>query len=177
VAALVEQKRGLLVRRRADGMVVLEVCLTTQEAEMVLAAIDGSSDVSAETREGVKGHTRVAAGTFDRADGLVAMAERALRGGGIEGGPPVEVVVMVDAATATGETRGGDGLDRAVVRRLCCDAGVVPVVTDPQGRTIHSHIRMDSTTRAQADRPAAPWPITEDEVDYDACLEAHSARA
>ena len=41
--------------------------------------------------------------------------------------------MTVDAATATGQTSGGDGLDREVVRRLCCDAGVVPVVTDAQG--------------------------------------------
>ena len=130
LAALVEQQRGLLVRRRADGMVVLEVSLTAEEAETVLAAIDCSGDSSAETREGAEGHTRVPAGTRDRVGGLVAMAERTLRGRGSEGGPPVEVVVTVDAATATGQTSGGDGLDREVVRRLCCDAGVVPVVTD-----------------------------------------------
>ncbi len=53
LAALVEQKRGLLVRRRADGMVVLEVCLTAEEAETVLAAIDCS-----ETRHGAQGQRR-----------------------------------------------------------------------------------------------------------------------
>ena len=253
-AELVEQKRGLLVRRRADGTVVLEVCLRAEEAETVLAAIDASRD-SAESR--------------DRAAGLVAMSERVLRGGGSDGGPPVEVVVTVDAATATGQTSGGEGLDPEVVRRLCCDAGVVPIVvdgegtpmdvgrkrrtipprlrralvardrgcqfpgctnrrwvdghhiqhwlsggetnlgnlvllcrrhhrclhelgfglargedgalvfTDPQGRTIHSPIRMDTTSRAPADLAPAPWPTTENEVDYDACidvlLQAHHA--
>jgi len=262
LAALVEQKRGLLMRRRADGLAVLEVCLTAEEAETVLAAIDCSGRVSAETREGAQGHPGDSAGTFDRVGGLVAMAEWTLRGGGREGGPPVEVVVTVDAATATGQTSGGDGLDREVVRRLCCDAGVVPVVTDaqgtpmdvgrkrrtiparlrralvardrgcqfpgctnhrwvdghhiqhwlsggetnlenlvllcrrhhrclhelgfglargedaalvftdPQGRAIHSHVRMDATATAPADLPAAPWPTTDDDVDYDACLDA-----
>ena len=269
VAALVEQKRGLLVRRRADGLVVLEVCLTTEEAETVLTAIDCSGDVSAGTRDSARGHTRDSAGAFDRVGGLVAMAEQVLRGGGSEGGPPVEVVVTVESATATGQTSGGDGLDREVVRRLCCDAGVVPVVTDaqgtpmdvgrkrrtistrlrkalvardrgcqfpgctnlrwvdghhfqhwlsggetnlenlvllcrrhhrclhelgfglargedgkhvftdPQGRAIHSHIRMNAAAHVPADLPRAPWPATEDEVDYDACidvlLQAHHA--
>jgi len=41
--------------------------------------------------------------------------------------------VTVDVATATGQTSGGDGLDREVVRRLCCDAGVVAVVVDGEG--------------------------------------------
>jgi len=60
-AALVEQKRGLLVRRRADGLVVLEACLTTEEAATVLAAIDDVGGVPAGTREGAEGHARVSA--------------------------------------------------------------------------------------------------------------------
>ena len=60
----------------------------------------------------------------------------------------------------------------------------VLVFTDPQGRTIHSQIRMDAAASAPADLPRAPWPTTENEVDYDACLDvllhaqhAPSARA
>jgi len=247
-AELAEQKRGVIVRRRGDGMVVLEVCLTADEAETVLSAIDAARD---------------SAGTRERASGLIALAERALRGGGTEGAPPVEVVVTVDAATGTGQTSGGEGLDRDVVRRLCCDAGVVPVVTDaqgtpmdvgrrrrtiparlrkalvardrgcrfpgctnrrwvdghhiqhwltggetnlgnlvllcrrhhrclhelgfglargsdgalvfidPQGRPIHAFMRMDASvpSRPGCDLPLAPWPITADEVDYDACID------
>ncbi len=263
-AELAEQKRGVLVRRRGDGLVVLEVCLTAEEFETVLAAIDASADVPADpagTRERGKGHTGDSAGTR-RADGLVAMAERTLRGGEDEGGPPVEIVVTVDAATATGQTAGGDGLDRAVVRRLCCDAGVVPVVmngqgtpmdvgrrrrtiparlrkalvardrgcqfpgctnhrwvdghhvqhwldggetslgnlvllcrrhhrclhelgfglvradtgdllfTDPQGRQVHADIRMRSAERIGRELPAAPWPVSEADVDYECCIDA-----
>ncbi len=169
--------------------------------------------------------------------------------------------MTVDAATATGQTLGGEGLDRDVVRRLCCDAGVVPIVvdgqgtpmdvgrkrrtiparlrkalvardhgcqfpgrtnhrwvdghhiqhwlsggetrldnlvllcrrhhrclhelgfgltrgkggalvfTDPQGRMIHSHMRMNASMGPHVDLSLAPWPLTEDEVDYDACID------
>ncbi len=260
-AEVADQKRGVVVRGRADGLVVLEVCLAADEAETVLAAIDAArDDVPAGTRGG-EGHTGGSAATCGRVDGLVAMAERALRGGGADDGPPVEVVVTMDAATATGQTSGGEGLDRDVVRRLCCDAGVVPIVvdgqgtpmdvgrkrrtiparlrkalvardrgcqfpgctnhrwvdghhiehwlsggetnlgnlvllcrrhhrclhelgfgltrgndgalvfTDPQGRAIHASMRMRRVRSTDVDLPPAPWPITEDEVDYDACLD------
>ncbi len=259
-AELIEQKRGVLVRRRADGLVVLEVCLATDEAETVLAAIDAARDVPAGTPGG-EDHTGHSAGTSGRVDGLVAMAERALRAGGASGGPPVEVVVTVDAATATCQTSGGEGLDREVVRRLCCDAGVVPVVmdgqgtpmdvgrkrrtiparlrkalvardrgcqfpgctnhrwvdghhiehwlsggetslgnlvllcrrhhrclhelgfgllraedgtlvfTDPQGRRIHASMRISSERGDPVELPPSPWPITEEEIDYDACID------
>ena len=47
------------------------------------------------------------------------------------------------------------------------------VFTDPQGRTIHASMRMNATVPSVPvhDLPPAPWPITEDEVDYDACVD------
>ncbi len=58
-----------------------------------------------------------------------------------------------------GLERGGDG---------------APVFTDPQGRVIHADGRMYSTACSHTDLelPLAPWPVTEEAVDYDACIEA-----
>ena len=86
-------------------------------------------------------------GGGNRADGAVALAEAALTGrlaeqatGGDGEGPsvrpPVEVVVHVQAADLEGRTELGDGISAETSRRLLCDAGVVPMLEDEQGKTI-----------------------------------------
>jgi len=80
------------------------------------------------------------AGSGNRADGAVAVAEAALGGKQAgEGGsvrPPVEVVVHVQAGDLAGRTELGDGISAEVSRRLLCDAGVVPILEDERGRAI-----------------------------------------
>src|SRR5262249_60222206 len=76
-----EARRYLRVRETDDGMVRIEIQLRPDEAARVLEACD----VSAETR----------------LDGLVAMAEAALRGDHPDR-PPADVLVHIDAATPTG---------------------------------------------------------------------------
>ncbi len=80
------------------------------------------------------------AGSGNRADGAVALAEMALGGKLAEEGeslrPPVEVVVHVQAGDLEGRTELGDGISAEVSRRLLCDAGVVPMLEDESGRTI-----------------------------------------
>jgi len=111
--------RWVRSRPTDDGMVRIQLQLPADEAAMVLEAM------------------HVSAETSDQADGVVAMAEAALRGSSERvAKPPVEVMVHVDAATLTGHTSIGDGISAETSRRLLCDCGVVPTLEDQSGRLI-----------------------------------------
>ena len=109
-----EPTRWVRVRDTDDGMVRIEVQLRPEEAARVLQACD----VSAETRP----------------DAIVALAEAALRGDKPDRSP-VEILVHVDAATLGGAA-GNAGLSPQTARRLLCDAGIVPVLTDGEGAAL-----------------------------------------
>jgi hypothetical protein len=118
--------RWVRVHDTGDGMVRLEARLRPEEAERVLAACD----VSAEARP----------------DGLVAIADAALRGNQPER-PPVEVLVEIDASTLAGRT-AQSGVPAETARRLLCDAGVVPVLCDEAGAPLSVGRRMRSLPAA-----------------------------
>jgi hypothetical protein len=117
-----EGRRYVVERATGDGMVSIQLRLLPEEAARVMKAME-------------------VAGSGNRADGAVALAEAALGGrcGGHEGAsgrPPVEVVLHVQAADLEGRTELGDGVSAEVSRRLLCDAGVVPMLEDERGKTI-----------------------------------------
>ncbi len=117
----VEGRRTVVERPTGDGMVSIQLRLLPDEAARVMKAFE-------------------VAGSGNRADGAVALAEAAL-GGKVAGDgdsvrPPVEVVVHVQAGDLAGRTGLGDGLSAETSRRLLCDAGVVPILEDERGRTI-----------------------------------------
>jgi hypothetical protein len=115
----VEGRRYVVERTTEDGMVSIQLRLLPEEAARVMKAFE-------------------VAGSGNRADGAVAVADAAL-GGKLDAGsvrPPVEVVVHVQAADLEGRTELGDGVSAEVSRRLLCDAGVVPMLEDDEGRTI-----------------------------------------
>ena len=122
----VEGRRYVVERPTEDGMVSIQLRLLPEEAATVLKAFE-------------------VMGGGQRADGAVALAESALAGrlrgteddeesAGVR--PPVEVVVHVQAADLEGRTELGDGISAETSRRILCDAGVVPLLEDDQGRTI-----------------------------------------
>ncbi len=116
----VEERRYVVERPIGDGMVSIQLRLLPDEAARVMKALE-------------------VAGSGNRADGAVALAERALAGGERDGAsvrPPVEVVVHVQARDLEGRTGLGDGISAEVSRRLLCDAGVVPMLEDERGKTI-----------------------------------------
>ena len=92
-----DNRRWLYAQRSDDGMVRIAASLHPDEAARVLAAVDVSAETS--SKRGI-----------DRADGLVALAEAALDGGGER--PIVEATVRVDvdAATLTGALEDGGGV-------------------------------------------------------------------
>jgi len=49
---------------------------------------------------------------------------------------PTEVVIHIDANTLQGNTEDGAGVSAETARRLCCDAGLVPVLEDATGKTL-----------------------------------------
>jgi hypothetical protein len=116
----VEERRYVVERATGDGMVSIQLRLLPEEAARVMKAFE-------------------VAGSGNRADGAVAVADAAL-GRKLDGEgslrPPVEVVVHVQASDLEGRTELGDGISAEVSRRLLCDAGVVPMLEDEAGKTI-----------------------------------------
>jgi hypothetical protein len=120
--SLIEPERFLRQRTTDEGMVQITVQLCADEAAAVIAALD-----------------QVAERRGRRAEALVAMADEKLRGVAADRSP-TEVVVHVEAGSLQGEVAGvtaeGALLGVETCRRLLCDAGVVPVLEDGEGRVI-----------------------------------------
>ena len=80
---------------------------------------------------------------LNRADALVAVAESYLASAREPGGPPVEIVVHVEAdsladpvSAEAGTLEDGTSIPGATVDRLACDAAVVTVVEDRSGNPL-----------------------------------------
>jgi hypothetical protein len=113
-----DDRRWVRHRVTDDGMVRIELQLLPEEAARVLKAIESHADRP------------------DRlADGACELAEATLRGAATER-QPVEVRVHIEASTLTGATETGDGISAETSRRLCCDAGIVPVLEDDAGKVL-----------------------------------------
>jgi hypothetical protein len=77
---------------------------------------------------------------FDRADALVSLAQRYLRGAR-PNRSPVEITITIPRASLAGEAAdpvevgemSSSFLSREAVRRLSCDAGIIEVVEDDRG--------------------------------------------
>ncbi len=129
---LKDELRWVRERESTLGLVRFDIQVTADEAAVIRRALEvarsrawGERDVSAGTRF---------AGAH-RADALVAVAEAYLNG--TDAGPPVEVIVHVDADgdPEIGGTLDDDGtaLPRSTTDRLLCDAVVVAVREDFRG--------------------------------------------
>ena len=138
------ERRYVSRRDTADGMVCIQAMLHPDEAAVVWAALESHAKRACEARP-VPAETRRPARAFDRADALVAIADAYVRGDRPDRSP-VELVVTVDAqtlaaaaapdATAVGSFRDGTCVSAETTRRLACDAGVVKVAVDGDGKTL-----------------------------------------
>ena len=142
----VRARRRVTRRDRGDGMVVIEAVLPADEAAIVFAAIEHEAarlgddgDRGPAGAAGTSSRGDVSAGTpprrLDRAEGLVALCQAALRGDAPERAP-VEVVLTIsrEALAATAATMpvvgcfaDGTGVAAETARRLACDCGVVRI--------------------------------------------------
>jgi Domain of unknown function (DUF222)/HNH endonuclease len=143
------ETRWVRERETATGLVRFEVQLRPEEAAAVRRALEVARERHWTSRD-VPAGTRHA--SLQRADALVAVAEHYLSGtsdDASESGPPVEVVVHVEADHMAGPAASvaprsivggtlddGTALPRATTDRILCDAAVVEVVEDSRGNVL-----------------------------------------
>jgi hypothetical protein len=135
-----------------DGSVMLRAQLPAEEGAVVIAAIEAAVDAARkdtaepaadapgqppERLQDVPAETPAPGWGSRRADALLALTDTFLASGPVarSGGDRHQVVVHVDAATLRGEDESGrseldDGapLSGDTVRRLACDASIVPLL-------------------------------------------------
>jgi Domain of unknown function (DUF222) len=128
-------QRGLTLFPPAGGLVRVSGQLTIEDAATVNAALDPLSGpgVDADSRTPAQG----------RADALVEVCRLALRTGELpdSGGEPPQLAVTVaydplTRAFGVGRLDSGDRVSPATVRRLACDAQIVPLVLGSAGQVL-----------------------------------------
>jgi len=151
--------RRVRARALGDGLVRLEVVLSSDEAELVMSALTAGrkalSPGAAEAEDDATGWPSRSAGTgpcpapgASAADVLVHMASGFLaRGNGDAGlhpadGPRGEVVLHVDQdlvsqdRTIAATLADGTHVSAETLRRVACDGGLVVAVSDAQGNVL-----------------------------------------
>ena len=142
------------VRRRdlPGGMVKLDVILSPDEADLVLAALDRAREVGHEAaKPNVSAERRKRDGEHEsdphwpsRADGVVALAESYLAGnvGRGSGGERFQVMLHIDQdplapdGVLAGTLEDGTPVSAEAIRRVACDCGIVAVGHDQTGDTM-----------------------------------------
>lgn len=120
--------RWVRERDTEGGFVRFEMQIRAEDAAILRRALElattraWADDVSAGTRRA----------NLRRADALVAVAESYLSGS-MDGAPPVEMVVHVDAGATLDD---GTALSPTTAERLACDAVVVEVTEDSRGNVL-----------------------------------------
>lgn len=129
------QRRRLDLHDDAYGGTMLRGYLDREGATILRTALDPL------TRPRGVGDDRLAGQR--RADGLVEICDRVMRDGALaaQGGQPVQLVVttnydVLSRAVGVGRTDTGERLSPATVRRLACDALVVPAVMNGDGQVL-----------------------------------------
>ncbi len=159
----VRARRAVTRRDRDDGMVVIEAVLPADEAALVLAAIEREA-ARASASDGVAaGGTGVPAETrrpvhLDRADGLVAMSQAALRGDA-PGRSPVELVLTISRDALA--TRMGDGTVPTLSAAATDPAATDPAVTDAavtDAAVTHAAMTEPAVTEPAVTEPAVTEP-------------------
>lgn len=119
------------------GLVRLMAQLTNDEAALVERAIEHAMAQTWKASAVSAGTSNATGAGARRADALVGLAERYLaQADDTSAGPPVEVVVHVDATNAVGTLDDGTSLPATTVDRLCCDAHLVHATDDDHGNVV-----------------------------------------
>jgi hypothetical protein len=129
--------RGLTLSAAGDGRVRISGCLDAEGAAVVTAAMDPLCS----PRQGPAGDDRTL--PQRRADALVEVCQLALRTDQLpdHGGQRPQLVVTVPFDVLGGQLGmgmldTGEALSAAAVRRLACDAGILPAVLGGQGQVL-----------------------------------------
>jgi len=152
LARLRHASRTLSIFPGDDGMVVVNGRLDPEVGALLMRAIEAAGD--ALYRRGAEGAVPEATPRQRRADALGLLAERAMAAGfapGAEGGAAIsgaraeryQVMIHVDAGTleddgepGRSELEDGTRVSAETSRRLACDASVVEVRHDGEGRIL-----------------------------------------
>ena len=128
-------QRGFTLSPPVAGLVRIGGHLTVEDAAIVSAALDPLS--------GPGMHTDARSPAQCRADALVEVCQLALRTGELpdNGGEPPQLAVTVAydplaRQVRTGRLDNGDRVSPATVRRVACDARVLPVVLSGAGHVL-----------------------------------------
>jgi uncharacterized protein YqgV (UPF0045/DUF77 family) len=131
---LARRKRGFTLSAPFEGSVRLSGYLTVEDAAQVRAALDPLCAPR-------HGDDRTPAQL--RADALVDICRLALRTGELpdNGGEPAQLTVTVPFDAVTGELRrglldSGEAVSASTVRRLACDAQVLPAILGGEGQPL-----------------------------------------
>jgi hypothetical protein len=131
---LARRKRGFTLSAPFEGSVRLSGYLTVEDAAQVRAALDPLCTPR-------HGDDRTPAQL--RADALVDICRLALRTGELpdNGGEPAQLTVTVPFDAVTGELRrglldSGEAVSASTVRRLACDAQVLPAILGGEGQPL-----------------------------------------
>ena len=150
-----ESQRWVRDRSTESGMIRIECQLMPEEAAVVLKAIERARERAWKAERNSAESSPPGRPKLNRADALVAVAEDYLASTVDAGGPPVEIVVHVEAdsladrdSAEAGTLDDGTSLPRATVERLACDAAVVTVVEDRSGNPLDVGRRRRTITTA-----------------------------
>lgn len=130
-------RREALWLKNADHGVEFGGYLANENAELFRTLIDATS----KPHKTDDGERDPRSRTKRQADALVVLLELAAGSNGVPGRPRVMVTIDYDdlrdaTSKATGDLVYGDGLSAAAIRRLACDAGVIPIVLGSDSRPL-----------------------------------------
>lgn len=123
-----------------NGCVVFKVCLPGEEAARVIRALDACRDQH--FRDGVPAGTAAGNATLSqrRADAFVALADDWLlaKRQTKSNADAYQVVLHVPAGTLAEPMRLDEDtvISTEAAKRICCDAGIVPMLEDAEGRVL-----------------------------------------
>lgn len=138
------ERRYVDWRYEEDGTASMRVRLRPEELKLVLRAMEKLMDEASAVRSASRENEGGSAEPQDRVDALVGMARRELAGHKAAGSSADRYTVMVhvDAGALAGgngvcHVEDGPRLAPETVRRLMCDASIVPVVEDGEGNPLN----------------------------------------
>ena len=117
-AAKADPERRFSQRAVADGMVRMSFTVPADEAGVVCAALDAA-----------------APSPNRRCEGLLEIADQATRGA-LSDRNPTEVMFHIETSDFSGANADGASVSAETSRRLLCDAGIVPVLGEGNGKTL-----------------------------------------
>ncbi|MGC3995647.1 MAG: DUF222 domain-containing protein [Propionicimonas sp.] len=149
--------RGRFFRHHFDGgSMLFEGSVPKADGAQLLALVQAHADrlrrTAIETRDPL---TNITTGEQRRADAFVAMVRSAGEGGADNRAPAARVIVKLDydklicGAAGAGVLDDGSPLSAGELRRLCCGAGVLPVVVDGKSAPLDVGYEQRLVTRAQ----------------------------